>query len=244
MTSRLFLDSFREKESRAKIKKEESSMGVLSTGHLELIEKLRRARVLRDIDDTKIDFTRMVILMCGDGNEKRSLDIANFHHRLAERRTPNLSPDAYCGQILALNGGALLLAEESPAIDASLREDRIFHKHLCDAVRLQKLNANGERPTVALYTHMPCGVAELHRLDPLEQMKLVALAKDRLKTAHPTWRILLCVHVHHPANSREEAKPRTYHFSRKNLNAWLKDPCNSSSIFDIRRNYGLAAARA
>lgn len=160
-------------------------MVVLSIGQRELIDNLRRAKVLRDIDGTKIDPTRMVILMCGDGDEKRSLDITNFHHQLAARHKPGLHSGAYCGQILALNGGALLLAEESPAIDVKLREDHVFYKHLCDAVRIKQLNADGERPTVALYTHMPCGVAYLHHLDPLEQMKLIASAKDRLKRAHP-----------------------------------------------------------
>ncbi|KKR99685.1 MAG: hypothetical protein UU49_C0004G0016 [Candidatus Magasanikbacteria bacterium GW2011_GWC2_41_17] len=217
-------------------------MGTLPIGHRELIENLRRAKVLQDMDEQKFNPTRLAIVACSDG--QRLPEITTFHLRLAENQMPGAGLDSCCIHTLALNGGGLLLAEESPVVNPNLREDRVFHQHLCDAIRIKGLDANGERPTVVLYTHMPCGAAELHDLDPLEQMELIALAKDRLKTAHPAWRILLCVHVHYPTNGREEAKPRTYHFSRKHLQAWLADSYSSGLIFRTRSRHGLAAARA
>ncbi|MBI5222333.1 MAG: hypothetical protein HY980_02445 [Candidatus Magasanikbacteria bacterium] len=194
------------------------------------------------MDEKKFNPTRLAIVACSDG--QRLPEITTFHQRLAESQI-SAGLDSCCIHTLALNGGGLLLAEESPVVNPNLREDRVFHEHLCDAIRIKGLDANGKRPTIVLYTHMPCGAAELHNLDPVEQMEWLALAKERLKFAHPNWQILLCVHVHYPAtNGRKEEKPRTYHFSRKHLRAWLADSYGGTLVHDTRRNYNLAAARS
>lgn len=211
-------------------------MGELSTLDEGLIGQLRRDKVLRDFDPSRFDPGRMAIVTCADG--QRILEQLTQHWRFIQRHEPKRPLESCILQTVALNGGALLLAKDSPLLRPGLLEDKMILEHLREGIKLKGLDQNGERPTVALYTHFPCGAAGLHNLNTTEQVRLVAEAKDRLKLIQPNWRVICMVHVHYPAQGRLLARDRTYHFSRAGLRLWLKDSYNADLVRETHALFG------
>ena len=71
--------------------------------------------------------------------------------------------------------------------------------------------------TVALYSHFPCAMADEYSVGPIDQLKLQAKAKDRVKAEVDGIRVSLFLHVHWQDEQR-----RTYHVSRKRFEDWLR----------------------
>lgn len=220
-------------------------MGTLSGGDRALIDAMRHGgeqdRVLRDIDWTRFNFTRLIMVACSDGYVLPG--IMEHQHRLAEIQKPGISLKDCCFQTPALNGGALLIAEKSPIV-SDLREDLVLHSHICNGIRLKKLDADGERPRILLRTHTSCGAAESFGLDVIEQMEWVSTGKKELKKKHSQWQILCCLDVDYPAERRESARQRSYSFSTNNLEEWLNSSYGGGIVHRIRNSYGLRAAAA
>jgi len=210
-------------------------MWTLSGGDLELINAMRKGqdRVLQDMDWTKFDFTRLIMMACSDGYELPG--VMEHQRRMAEKQKPGISTSEFCCHTVAVSGGPLRLVAESPVI-SKLQEDIFLHREIVDGIILKKLDANGERPRVLLRTHSSCGAAAPHGMDVVEQMECVAAAKDRLKKAHHNWRILLCLDVNYGD------RQRSYTFSRDYLRKWLEDGYYGSIVHITRRNYDLPAA--
>lgn len=218
-------------------------MGILSVGDKALVDAMRRGqnKVLRDMDWTKFDFTRLIMVTCADGSELPG--VMEHQRRLVENQRPGVSLDDCCIHTLALNGGGLNLAEKSPII-SNLGEDRVLLKQIFDAIRIKKLDANGERPRILIRTHSSCGAAAPHNLDVVEQMDWLAAGKDRLKMAIPKARVLCVLDIRYPAEGHLPVRQRSYPYSTTHLRDWMQASYSGGLLFETRFNYGLAAARA
>ncbi|MEK9183358.1 MAG: hypothetical protein AAB849_02515, partial [Patescibacteria group bacterium] len=191
-------------------------------------------------DCKSFDPAGVVVVACGDGH--RLPEIVTFHRRLAETNGGDATPNGCCTHFVTLNGGALLLATESPVANQGLQEDRVVYNHIRAAISLKRLDTNGARPTVLLYTHAPCGAAAIHHLDLVEQMELVTGAKIRLKNRHRDWRVICCVHIDFPAEGKKPGKGRSYTFSTKDFLKYMRLEFSRSIIQTIRLRHGLESA--
>lgn len=175
------------------------------TAHLidsdrQLIEILRyQAGVFADVEDHLLDQGNGVIMVtCSDGDQMP--DIFSFQEKMRgdHRKNPRI-------HTIALNGGALLIGENSPL--KSDGEDRVMLKHIKQAIELKGIT------TIALYVHAPCGAAGLCRLDMRQVLDLLMEAKRRIKTEMPGVTVACFCHV-------DNGKKRTYFVSRERYEEW------------------------
>lgn len=117
-----------------------------------------------------------------------------------------------------LNGGALLIAKNSPL--THLGEDRVLIEHIRSASRMKKIH------TVVLFAHAPCGMAGMFGLDLKQVLDNLIDAKLRLKSELVGVKVVCFVHIARPDGVR-----RTYFISAAKWRLlYPKRPATSSSI--------------
>jgi hypothetical protein len=174
-------------------------MGHLSTEDRNTYNLLRKQEILLDVESHRLDLTAGVILVaCSDGDQLPDI-FSNISNSFAGQRS---SPRIHT---IALNGGALLLPENSPLVTAH-REDEVLLEHIKVARELKNID------TVALYTHAPCGAGTLAGLTLEQELDLLLIAKTRVKETLPGIKVACFCHI-----DRGESK-RTYFVSR---NKWI-----------------------
>lgn len=170
-------------------------------------KNLRNGEVLRDVEGHRLD-GRIGVVTCGDGHQ--ICDI--LEHQAA-----------VCGEfcedpvihVLALNGGALLIPEDSPLNTDFPAKDLMLLEEMRVACEVKNLGV------IALYTHYPCAMARREALSLPKQLDLLARAKRRVKKEMPAIKVACFCHVDHCELSGEQ-KRRTYYFDEEQFNSWLE----------------------
>jgi len=119
-----------------------------------------------DVHALDVDAQGVVLVTCGICQR-----IGPIFKNYTQTSLLNLNPHIIT---IALNGGALLLANDSP-LSRGLREDRVIIEHIRQASR-----GNGMK-TAALLAHAPCAATEPYRFSLLKVIDLLVKAKARLK---------------------------------------------------------------
>lgn len=182
-------------------------MGTLTRADHAIKMRLRKAGVLGDLDGNRLDLRQGVIMVtCADGDQLYDI----FAHKalaVMQQRS-----DARI-HTLALNGGALLLAEDSP-LSRTNNEGTVLMEHIRGAMKLKGMR------TVALYAHAPCGAATKMVHPPLRLDQVVALlirAKTRVKSLGDGIKVACFLHVDNGTGKR------TYHVSRDAWTSWAAE---------------------
>lgn len=168
-------------------------------------EKLRTAGVLEDIDAKRVDASRGAILVsCADGDQMADVF----------QQTENLS---YRLHTLTLNGGGLILPEQSPANAVLTPPDCPKQVRLGDVFLDQIITARALKhiDLIALHVHCPCGVAGAFKIGPQKLIELLIAAKDRLKESLQGVKVCAFVHIAWP-----DGRKRTYFVSRDKWRAF------------------------
>jgi hypothetical protein len=174
-------------------------MGHLSDTDRDTYKRLRKQGILSDVDAHRLDLTAGVILVaCSDGDQLPDIFNNISHSFEGQRQSARI-------HTIALNGGALLLPENSPLVTPH-REDEVLLEHIKVARELKNIN------TIALYTHAPCGAGTLAGLTLEQELDLLLAAKVRIKESLPGIKAVCFCHI-----DRGESK-RTYFVSR---NKWI-----------------------
>lgn len=177
-------------------------MGHLLKQDRELAQALRSANVFQNMASRELDLSDGVIIVpCADGDQMPDL----FTHELGLFAELGIPPRVH---ELALNGGALLIPQDSP-VRREGTEDRVLVQHLKDAQTLKNINL------VMLYAHAPCGAAALAGLDLRGVVKLLMAAKTRIKEEIPTFKVACFLHIDWGGGKR-----RTYFVSRDEWEEW------------------------
>lgn len=164
----------------------------------ELVESLKTRKILLPVEGHRLDLSRGIIMVsCPDCDQRP--DMFKFKEDVFRDRglDPRIHP-------LLLNGGALLIPEESPLNDED-KEDRVLLKQIRQTRELKGIN------TVALYTHMPCGAAGLAKLSSEEVIDFLMLGKLRVRQEVIGSKVACFLHVD------KGEKKKTYFVS---LEAW------------------------
>ena len=176
-------------------------MAHISENDIKIISAMRKFGVLDDIDPHRLAQEQGIIpIPCADGDQM--IDI--FQHQLKIALEGGVAPRPHQ---LSLNGGALLIAEESP-LNKELREDLVLLAHIRGAMVLKKIR------TVVLYAHAPCGAAGLAGLSFERCIDLLMKAKARVKKEIPGMKVACFCHVD------RKGKKRTYFVSKEKWEAW------------------------
>lgn len=176
----------------------------LTDSDRQLIETLRHeAGVLIDVKDHKLDLKNGVIMVsCSDGDQMS--DIFHFQEKMQARQR-----DSQRIHTIGLNGGALLIPENSP-LNKPNGEDRVMLKHIKQAIELKGIT------TIALYVHAPCGAAGLCRLNMDQVLDLLIQAKRRIKAEIPGVTVACFCHV-------DNGEKMTYFVSREHYEKWKRN---------------------
>lgn len=164
-------------------------------------EQLRKAQVLLDVFPSQLELARGVIMVaCADGDQMPDL----FAFETGLFRAADVPPRIH---ELALNGGALLIAKDSPVRRAGA-EDEVLLRHIADGRTLKEIGS------VMLYAHAPCGAAALARLDLRGVIALLMEAKTRIKQELADLKVACFLHVDWGD------RKRTYFVSRGAWDKW------------------------
>lgn len=177
-------------------------MGHLSKQDHELARVLRLANVFQNVASKELDLSEGVIIVpCADGDQMPDL----FTYELGLFAELGIPPRVH---EIALNGGALLIPQDSP-VRREGAEDRVILQHLRDAQALKGIDL------VMLYAHAPCGAAGLAGLDLRGVVKLLMAAKTRIKEEIPSLKVAVFIHM-----DWGDGKKRTYFVSRDRWENW------------------------
>lgn len=170
----------------------------LSRMELKWVRTLRNADVLRPIDEHRLRGNHTISIVCPDCHQIG--DIFDHHRRMC----------GYAPHQLALNGGALLIAQPSPLAQSATEGD-VLLENLAEAIRLKNLSR------VVLYAHAPCGKAASVNIGVRLTVGLLIAAKRRIKEHEPlrrgagaTLKLFCFVHIAYP-----ESGKKTYFVSRQ-----------------------------
>lgn len=166
------------------------------------INMFRRIGVLQEIESHRIDDTSngTMVVNCSDGDQID--DLFNHHKRMCAHNDQG----HHRHHLLALNGGAKLIAQKSPLRIGD--EDTILLGHI-HAARIMK-----SIDTVILYAHAPCGAAYAHRLPFESVLDLLFTGKERVKEEEPGIKVACFCHIDYGK------KKRTYFASREEWLRW------------------------
>ncbi len=144
----------------------------LSTEEMACVRALRNLGALKEVSLEKLfGVCRSAMIVCPDGHQLPEL--YEHHAKICQgEEEPMHHP-------LALNGGAMLLAQESPLLiqkDGTYVPDgEVLLRHLEMAIKLKQPQA------VILYAHAPCGMARTHGLTIDQQVDLLIRGKRRVR---------------------------------------------------------------
>lgn len=182
----------------------------LALADQELVRELREFGVLQDVEGHRLDQSNGIILVsCSDGDQMP--DIWQYQNGImqSQRTSPRIQP-------LNLNGGALLIPEESP-LNKEVHEDLVYLKHIREAMGMKGMY------TVVLYAHGPCGAAGLAGLTLIEVLGLLKQAGRRVREAFPNAQVVCFFHAD------KGGTKRTYFVSAKWFE-WLAQRQTQSRI--------------
>lgn len=182
---------------------------VFPSNYLKMIQELLRLGIFSDVDGHQINSSKGVINFgCSDGDQ---FDDAYSHQKKMSDNN-RIHP-------LNLNGGALLLAPDSPAFRFSeFYQDRdvlskFLRKQIYVAQERKGIN------TVTLGIHSPCAIAIACKIDPIEATNLIMEAKTIIKAESLEYGKELKVscfhHLDHARCGTGKNKKRTHFISRK-----------------------------
>jgi len=179
--------------------------GQLTGKDRELIRELRKAGVLRDVENNRIDQTNGVILVtCSDADRFCDIFMHQVHMQAGCRPDPRI-------HVFGWHGGALACAPCSP-INRRKHADEVFLDQIADARALKEIDV------VALYAHAPCGAAELHAVSLENMLALQMRAKSKIKALNQGIKVVCFFHVDYG-----KGKQRTYFLSRPSWQQWAED---------------------
>ncbi len=180
-------------------------MLVLSKEERDRVRSLRACGALRDIDTGENGISKTAIVACPDGHQfselyGKHINLCGGPHHHDVMHHP-----------IALNGGGLLLKQDSPILrnsDGTYAPDgEVLLRHLGMTVELKQPEA------IILYGHIPCGMARRCDLTIDEQVGLLMAGKARVLEFAKQYGITdvrAWMHVAYGNNHR-----RTYHVHRK-----------------------------
>lgn len=175
----------------------------LSVEDSALVRELRRAGVLEDVEEHRLDQSNGIILItCSDGDQ--FFDI--FAHQV-KMQTDQRPTDPRI-HVFGWHGGALACAVHSP-VNKRKHADLVFLDQIRAAREMKNIN------TVALYAHAPCGAADGNNVSLLEAFDLQVRAKAKIKTLNQGIRVACFFHVDYGNGVK-----RTYFLSRPKWDAW------------------------
>jgi len=178
----------------------------------EILEEWRRGSI-RVLDDVQRDKYReptgkVIVVPCADGHQM--FDICKFQ---VERTAEGTEPMVH---ILSLNGGPLLLAPNSPLLEAGDTDDKVLLKHIGAA------NSIKGTPTVILKPHAPCGAAQAVSLSVIDVVELLIGAKQRMREHFPLLQVVPKLHVDWAYREGELDTKKSYFLSRENFEEWKR----------------------
>ncbi len=196
---------------------EEVSMGMLlSKLDRSMVKYLREdCEVLVNVDAAHLGSLDRGIIHVGCPDCDQFVDIMRHYEKMFRQNGhhgPRLHP-------LCLNGGPILIPEESPLNTAELPQGKILMHNIGQAYIMKAIS------TVALYAHAPCGAATAAGLSIFQVIDLLVQAKTAVKAKWPLLKVACFLHVDKGADGK-----KTYHVSRDrwvNLNkstCWLPEP--------------------
>lgn len=174
-----------------------------------VLRSMRRGGVLCDVDTHRLDAKNGVILVaCGDGDQFH--DLFGYKASILAPQQNDVPPRIHP---LTLNGGALLIPEESP-FNAEIPYDQVLLRNIDGAMNLKGIR------TVAVYVHAPCGMARTANLDIADVIRLLVSAKRRIRREleRPGLHVAAFCHV-----DWLEGK-RTYFVSGDAWDIWKESP--------------------
>lgn len=178
----------------------------LSERDLEMIRELRDFGVLDNVNGHSLSQKNGVIMIsCADGHQMYDI----FGHQLKMQEGHCQDP---CIHTLAWNGGALRIPKNSPAN----KNGRTTHLDVLDDIRDSIAIKNIH--TIALYVHAPCGKAQACGIDFLETIRLLIIAKAKLKNEIDNVHVACFVHI-----DFNNHKKRTYFISKHKWIEWERN---------------------
>lgn len=174
-----------------------------------LVRTLREKRILEDVTPELFRAAEGAItVFCGDCDQSHDLGPQQRNFCANHHSHPRVHD-------IALNGGGLLLAEDSP-LHAGLPQDLVLVHSIVGAHRLKGIS------TVALYTHCPCGAANLVGFSFQRILEELFKGKARLRALLETRQLnlkLVCF-VHIDYGEFLDGKRRTYYVGRQKWEAY------------------------
>lgn len=170
-------------------------MGALTPFDMEVIEQLREAQVMEEMNGNKLDLSRgVIVIRCPDGDQM--LDSIEHDRRVAI--DADVIPRIH---LLTCHGGCMAIAPNSP-LYPNMGIDEFLLKEIEEAEALKEIHV------ISAEIHVPCGKAKVCGLTLVHQIILQMAAKPRIKAVDPTNKVMCRIHV-----DRGDRK-RTYFISR------------------------------
>lgn len=176
----------------------------LSEKDRRFIRELREANVLQDINGHLLNQEAGAILItCSDADQFFDMFRQQVRMQADQRADPRV-------HVFAWNGGALALAPNSP-INRIANAENVFLQQIEDARAMKKIN------TVTIYTHAPCGAAQMAGIDLEEGFDLLIAAKQKIRTLNQGIQLASFFHVDYGGKIK-----RTYFFCRREWEKWAQ----------------------
>ncbi|MBI4435201.1 hypothetical protein HY630_00875 [Candidatus Uhrbacteria bacterium] len=172
-------------------------MGRLSSFDIQVIETLRRAGVIEDMNGNGLDLSRgVIVIRCPDGDQM--LDRIEHDRRVAIEAgvTPRI-------HLITHHGGCMVVAPDSPLYPGRGIDEYVFQQ-------IREAEALKEIHVVSAEIHVPCGKAASCGLTLVHQIVLQMAAKPRIKAVDPTNKVICRIHVDYP-----DGRKRTYFIGRQ-----------------------------
>ena len=171
-------------------------MGQLTPFDADVIEILRQAGVIEDMNGNGIDLSRgVIVIRCPDGDQM--LDRIEHDRRVAMEAgvTPRI-------HLITHHGGCMVVAPDAP-----LYPGRGIDEYVLEQIR--EAEALKEIHVISAEIHVPCGKATSCGLTLVHQIVLQMSAKPRIKEVDPTNKVICRIHV-----DFADGRKRTYFISR------------------------------
>lgn len=192
------------------IRRREEVIPMISAADYAALRFLREEQFLKNVGALK---GPVVAVMCSDGHQ--ILEKIGFLESCTEHDTEP------CQHIIATNGGALVLAEDSP-IAYDLFEGMRVNMAACCITNVKRGCVVKQPKTIVLKTHFPCAMALAHDLSVANVLTFQAKGYTRiegtvLRTLRESGitsveRVLCCVHVNYRGYRSEKKTRCTYAF--------------------------------
>ncbi len=192
-------------------------MGIAMQADLAEVRRLRAAGVLLDIDPTKMDLSKgLIVVRCSDCDQRQ--DMVGYVESLCDRMGVRRRIHDF-----ALNGGPKVIPIESPLNSGDRRGSSLL-EDIEGAYVLKGIMA------ILLIGHNPCGAALMCDVSLNQAVRLLMQAEGRIKDALqsriPGLHVYSHIHVDYAeVDAQGREKKRTYFVSHQ---AWLAQDTGAS----------------